>query len=456
MTFEGTFDRFLIIGSFLILCAILGFGAITANRAAHMDVTRSNELVYAASRAINNVDAMRFVAKQAALSDPELRDGELMQRFSILRARLLNLSQGELHEIDDEKIQKYVGKLQTILSRIDGIMARPDCDSVCRGTNLLKEIRLVKRELSKLQGRGLVVDGKMRRAVDELNAATIRRIFGSSIAFMIFVGAVALYTTRKNRELHRQKTQLTESQQRLLEVGLYRAQFLAGMSHEFRTPLNAIKGFSQFILMMKAEMPRERMMEYMEDIEKSALDLEETTNSVLDLSKIDAGTFDLYEKTVDLVKIVKDVNKQFEIGHGGERVTLKLPEALPVYCDPTAIKRCVQNLVSNALKFSAEDTEVVVRVAKSSDGLKISVTDSGSGIPAGDLETVWQVYSRSSYTRHSDKQGSGLGLPIIKALIEAHGGEAHLESQIDVGTSVTLTLPAERLRRANAVMPKAA
>jgi len=435
---------------------MLSLGVITADRSADIDVTRSNEVVYASSRAMNNVDAMRFVAKQAALGDPALRDGELARRFSIARARLQGFKQGEMHQINDGKVQKYLGNLEKIFSRIDEVMSDPDCDITCRGTRLLQETKFAKRELAKLQGRGLVVDGRMRRAVAKHNTTTIRRIFGASIVFMMFLGFIALYTTRKNRELHRQKTRLTESQQRLLEVGLYRAQFLAGMSHEFRTPLNAIKGFSQFILMMKAEMPRERMMEYMEDIEKSALDLEETTNSVLDLSKIDAGTFDLYERTVDVVEIVEDVHKQFEMGLGGERIILQLPKCQLVYCDPTAIKRCVQNLISNSLKFSQENTEVEVRVTKILDGLEISVTDNGSGIPIEDLESVWQVYSRSSYTRHSDKQGSGLGLPIIKALINAHGGKAHLTSLLGVGTSVTLTLPADRLRPAKADISEAA
>jgi len=453
---EGTFERLLIFGSILILGALLTFGTITANRTAQMDVSSSNELVYESSRAMNSVDAIRFVANQAVLGDPELSEKELDTRVAILRTRLQNFENGIVRGIDDAQVQKHIRKLSEIMKRIDVIMLRADCDSACRGNAFLEEGRLAKRELAKLQGRGLIVDGQMRRAVDELNASTIRRIFASSLAFMAFAGLVVMVVALKNRELQKQKTQLTESQKRLVEVGLYRAQFLAGMSHEFRTPLNAIKGFSQFILMVKGEMPREKLLEYITDIEKSAIDLEETTNSVLDLSKIDAGTLDLYEKTVDLVEIVEDVRKQLGIGKGSSRIVLKTPATLPLLCDPTAIKRCVQNLISNALKFSPDDTSVTVSVRKLSKGVQIQVTDRGSGIPDSDLQTVWNVYSRSSYTRHSDKQGSGLGLPIVKALIQEHGGQAILESQIGVGTVVTLTLPTSRLRSENNVMLKAA
>ena len=456
MSLGGPFERLLVFGSILILGALLAFGIMTANRTADMDVATSNELVFASSRAMNTVDAIRFVAKQAALDDPALTEKELANRVAIFRSRMHNFQQGELYRINDDKIRKHVGQLDAILKRIEAIMIRANCDHKCQGAEILEETRLAKRELVKIQGRGLIVDGRMRRAVDELNESIIQQIFASSLAFMTFAGFVVLIVALKNRELGKQKAQLTESQQRLVEVGLYRAQFLAGMSHEFRTPLNAIKGFSQFILMVKAEMPREQLLEYMTDIEKSAVDLEETTNTVLDMSKIDAGTFDLYEKTVDLVQIVKDVRKQFNFGFGGSRIILNVPQTMPVFCDPTAIKRCVQNLASNALKFSPCHSKVTITVDNTESGVEIKVTDQGSGIPTSDLKSVWQVYSRSSYTRHSDKQGSGLGLPIIKALVEAHGGQAELESEIGVGTVVTLTLPSTRVRAESNLELKAA
>lgn len=446
LTLETAFERLLVFGSALILIALMTFGVITANRSADMDVTASNELVFASSRALNGVDAIRFAAKQAALNDPDLADDELAMRVSIVRARLENFTQGELFEIDDTAIQKHVERLNTILARIDATMNRVDCDSVCQGTVLLKETRLAKRVIIKLQGRGLVVDGKVRREINAFNASIIQRIFLSCLAIMAFAGLVVLVVALKNRQLQRQKAQLTESQHRLIEVGLYRAQFLAGMSHEFRTPLNAIKGFSQLILMLKGEMPREQLLEYITDIEKSAVDLEQTTNSVLDISKIDAGTFDLHEKTTDLVEIVQDVKKQFGVGIGQSRIELDTPESMHMLCDPTAIKRCVQNLVSNALKFSPEDTSVKIAIGTSARGVDITVVDHGSGIPASDQESVWQAYSRSSYTRYSDKQGTGLGLPIVEALIQEHGGQAELQSKVGVGTVVTLTLPAERIR----------
>ena len=449
MSLESTFDRLLAVGSIIILCILLGFGAFTSNRTAQMDVSRSNELVFVSSRIMNNIDALRFVAVQAALEDPALTEEDFQRRYRITRARFDVFKNGELHAITDPAIQKYVGRLDKILTQISKTMADESCGTVCRGERLLVLTKRAKRIIAKLQGRGLIVDGRMRRAVDEFNQSTISRIFGSSLAFTAFAGILAFYMSQKNGALRAQKIELTESQHRLAEVGRYRGQFLAGMSHEFRTPLNAIKGFSQLILMLKGDMPRDKLLEYITDIEKSASDLEKMTNTILDLSKIDAGTFDLYEKNIDLVSVLKDVKKQFDVNMPGQTLVLNLPNKLWVYCDPSAIKRCVQNLVSNALKFSPEDSSITIAMSSSEDGIKIQITDQGCGIPEDDLDSVWQVYSRSSYTRDSDKQGTGLGLPIIKALIESHGGYAKLSSEVGVGTVVTLTLPAHRLRIQN-------
>ena len=444
MSLAGIFDRVIVIGTMVILCVLLAFAAFTFERSSQMDVSRSNEVVFASSRLINNFDALRFAAKQATLKDPALSTEDLSNRFIITHTRVQNFKKGEMQDETDPAIQKYIGQLDVVLKKISNTIEDPNCDNVCRGKIILSETQRAKRIVIKLRGRGLVLDSQMRRSVDEFNASTISRIFIGSIAFMAFTGVLAVYMTHKNHALRAQQIQLTESQHRLVEVGRYRAQFLAGMSHEFRTPLNAIKGFAQLITMLKADMPREKLLEYINDIEKSANDLEDTTNSILDLSKVDAGAFDLYEREVDLVEVIEDVKKQFGVSSNSKRLVLETPPNLTAYCDPTAIKRCVQNIVSNALKFSPDDTQIKIALKDFPQGIKIAVTDQGCGIPEEDIESVWKVYSRSSYTRVSDKQGSGLGLPIIKALIEAHGGTVKLESTVGVGTTVIVTLPPSR------------
>lgn len=446
MAVGRTFDRLLVIGSVLILCTLLGFGIWTAKKSSQANVTQALELLYSSSRAMNEFDRLRLSAQRAALDDPTLEEDGLAKAFAMARTWADVFHNGEIEDADDPAVIRFSAKITDIFARIEAVMTDPSCDTVCRGEKLLPLTKRGKREAAKLQGRGLTLDRQTRHSLTSLNAKTLKMIFAGCLAFMAFAALLAFSLSRKNRELQGQKVQLIESQHRLESIGHYRAQFLAGMSHEFRTPLNAIQGFSQFMLMMDGKMPVEKMLDYIRDIEKSASDLVSITNSVLDLSKIDAGSIDLYEEDIDLGEMIRDVRRQFCEEHGARRIQVRAPHSLNVHCDAMAVKRCLQNAVANSIKFSSPDSIVDVHLSASAAGITLRISDSGCGIPAEEVETVWQVYSRSSYTRGSDKQGSGLGLPIIKGLIEAHGGDVMLESEIDVGTVMTLTLPPDRLR----------
>ena len=448
MSVGRTVDWLLVTGSVLILCTLLGFGVWTAKKSSQANVSQAIEILYSSSRAMNEFDRMRFTAQRAALGDPELAEDSLANAFAMAKTWAKVFHSGEIENVGDPAVIRFSTKIIDIFARIETVMGDPSCDTVCRGKKLLRLTKRGKREAAKLQGRGLILDRQTRHSLSALNAKTLQMMFAGCAAFMAFAALLAFSTSRKNHELRQQKMQLIETQHRLLEIGQYRAQFLAGMSHEFRTPLNAIKGFSQFILMMKEKMPLDQMLDYIKDIEKSATDLVSITNSVLDLSKIDAGSIDLHEEKVDLAELVWEVRHQFSADHGAKRIHVEAPTSLMAYCDTTAIKRCVQNAVANSLKFSPSDSVIEVRLSVSEAGATFTISDRGCGIPAEELEAVWQVYSRSSYTRGSDKQGSGLGLPIIKGLIESHGGTVHLESEINVGTVMSLTLPPERLRLA--------
>ena len=430
----------------MILCALLGFGIWTAKKASQANVSQALEILYSSSRAMNEFDRLRLAAQRAALDDPALPQDGLANAFAMARTWVTVFRNGRIEVVSNPAVERFSSRVDKIFARIETVMDDPGCSRVCRGEKLLPLTQRGKREAAKLQGHGLVLDRQTRHSLTSLNAKTLTMIFAGCLAFMAFTALLAFSTSRKNRELREQQVRLTESQHRLVETGRYRAQFLAGMSHEFRTPLNAIKGFSQLILMMKGELPREQMLDYIQDIENSATDLVTITNSVLDLSKIDAGGIDLHEEETDLVALIAGVRRQFCVDTEACRIEVTAPHKLLAYCDPAAVKRCAQNAVANALKFSPPQSPIDIELSASAKGITLSIQDRGCGIPANEIEAVWQVYSRSSYTRGSDKEGSGLGLPIIKGLIEAHGGTVALQSEIDVGTVMTLTLPPERLR----------
>lgn len=228
--------------------------------------------------------------------------------------------------------------------------------------------------------------------------------------------------------------------------------FLANMSHELRTPLNAIIGFSE--MMMKetfGKLGNEKYKEYLSDIHLSARHLLEIINEVLDMSKIEAGKVELDEEIFDVHGVVQGVirmmdSRAFSSGLKiREDVQLDLP---PLFADPRLVRQILINIVGNSVKYSKTGGVIDVKAFVADDGdLKFVVSDTGIGIPkdriAEALEPFGQI-NKSAST--GGVQGTGLGLPLAKAMAELHNGSLFLESDLGCGTTVTVTMPAGRLR----------
>ncbi len=446
-----THERVLLGMAMVMVVLTVAIGMRTSKADDGIDLNRSHMLVFEASRQLSDFDRLRYVANQVILDDPTLRPRDFDRAFAMTTSRMRNFRQGGAVSTDDAQARAHIDDLIALHDQMLAIAGDPSCDARCLAEAVASPIRKAKRVLMKLQGRALAADGNMRGLMQSLHRTAVYRIF--TVAFLLVIVLIALvaYMARKNATLRHQAADLRASHHRIAEVSEYRARFLAGMSHEFRTPLNAIKGFSQMMLLMRERVSEEKVRDYLVAIEKSARDLEALTDTVLDLAKVDAGAIVLEEDAVDLVATVLEVNEQFRAGGtlSAHRLSIDLPPALTMTGDRAALKRCVQNLVSNALKFSSAETTVSVRIWQRADGAAcLSVRDRGCGIPEGEVDLVWGVYARSSYTRVSDKQGTGLGLPIVRALMQAHGGDATLESRSGEGTTVTLTIPAFRVSAA--------
>jgi signal transduction histidine kinase len=227
-----------------------------------------------------------------------------------------------------------------------------------------------------------------------------------------------------------------------------KSQFLAAMSHELRTPLNAIIGFSEVqVAQMFGPIGDARYLEYARDIHRSGKHLLELINDVLDFSKLDAYGLELYEETVDLAEIVSE-SVHLLRGQGTKAqvaLHLDVAPALPlIRADQRRLRQVILNLLSNALKFTAAGGEVRVSISWSLAGYEVTIRDTGIGIApehiAKALEPFGQIDSRLS--RRYD--GTGLGLPLAKRLVERHDGMLSVESTVGVGTTVTVWLPVER------------
>jgi signal transduction histidine kinase len=227
-----------------------------------------------------------------------------------------------------------------------------------------------------------------------------------------------------------------------------KSQFLAAMSHELRTPLNAIIGFSEVqTAQMFGPIGDARYLEYAKDIHRSGNHLLELINDVLDFSKLDAYGLDIVDEPVDLVALLRDSIHLLR-GQGekaGVAMRLTAGDSVPLLSgDARRIRQVVLNILSNGLKFTAEDGSVDVAIDWSPDGHVVRIQDSGIGIAPEDIATALEPFGQVDNRLSRIYEGTGLGLPLAKRLVERHDGTLSLESTVGVGTSVTIRFPANR------------
>lgn len=226
--------------------------------------------------------------------------------------------------------------------------------------------------------------------------------------------------------------------------------FLASMSHELRTPLNAILGFSE---LMKNEtfgsVGHPKYAEYLKDIHFAAGHLLEIINDVLDMSKIEAGKFELVEEEIDLNNLAQSTLRVMADRAESHCLFLQAQvEAglVALYGDKRVVRQMLFNLLSNAIKFSKPGGTVNLDIRREigSGKLLMAVRDRGRGIAAADLQRVLEPFNQGQ-AHVSDGAGTGLGLPLTRAMAELHQGTLRIESKLGRGTTVTIVLPGERL-----------
>jgi signal transduction histidine kinase len=228
-----------------------------------------------------------------------------------------------------------------------------------------------------------------------------------------------------------------------------KSEFLANMSHELRTPLNAIIGFSEIIAHeLFGPLGNEKYLDYMKDIHKSSLHLLAIINDVLDMSKIEAGKLELSKEPLNIRHLIGEVirmMREWAESRSIEMVT-KLPvEEVEIWADERAMKQIFLNLMSNAIKFSRDGGQVCIRVVSDEPGLAVvEFEDHGIGMTEEELERALQPFGQAKPSTTRNYGGTGLGLPITKGLIEAHGGKLAIESRADQGTIARISLSTER------------
>jgi signal transduction histidine kinase len=228
-----------------------------------------------------------------------------------------------------------------------------------------------------------------------------------------------------------------------------KSEFLANMSHELRTPLNAIIGFSEIMMTeMFGPLGNENYLTYARDVHESGTHLLQVINDILDLSKIEAGRMSPNLVRVDpriavesSIRIVKP-----RADSRGLQISTRIPPgAWDVEADERILKQILMNLLSNSVKFTRGGGRIGVRARRTADGMvALTVVDTGIGIAPADMARVMQPFGQVDSTLSRKFQGTGLGLPLTKSLVELLGGSFTLWSKPDFGTVATVRLPAWR------------
>jgi PAS domain S-box-containing protein len=249
--------------------------------------------------------------------------------------------------------------------------------------------------------------------------------------------------------LERQTVELAATAEKLNAANAAKSLFLANMSHELRTPLNAILGFSEIMREALVGPLPAKYQNYARDIHASGTYLLRLINDVLDTSKIEVGQLQLQEEAIDLAGLLNECERLVadKAAEAGIQLSRALPADLPaLLADRLRLKQIVLNLLSNAIKFTPPAGEVSVAVVRpAGGGLGLCISDTGIGMRPEDIPLALEPFRQldNSFTRRYE--GTGLGLPLAKALVELHGGQLVLESVPQHGTRVTAWLPPSRI-----------
>ena len=229
------------------------------------------------------------------------------------------------------------------------------------------------------------------------------------------------------------------------QVKEFRGNLIANVSHDLRTPLQSIQGYAETLKMKGDKISKEEQQNYLEIILKSTNKLSSMIDQFFEYSKLDVSQVIPQKTTFPLMKIVQDLEQNYDLIAKQKNIDLNIEigDELPsIHADFMMIYRVFQNLTDNALKFTPEHGKVFISLAKYSDEkLRVQISDSGSGIPQEDLENIFIQFQTNKKTATKKNDGMGLGLAIVRQILDLHNSTIFAQSEVGVGSTFTFFLP---------------
>jgi PAS domain S-box-containing protein len=257
------------------------------------------------------------------------------------------------------------------------------------------------------------------------------------------VGIISDITERKRME-----KDLVAAKLQAEDANRAKTQFLANMSHELRTPLNAVIGFAELIKdEMLGAINEPRYRDYASDIHSSGKHLLQIINDILDMTKVEAGTYRLNEDVCDVAKIVGEaVDRVRNLAAQSElEIRVDAPGDLPfLFADARCLRQVLVNILSNAVKFTPKGGDVTISARLSDGAIAIAIIDTGIGMAQDDIPRALTPFRQLEGSHGRKFEGAGLGLSLIKAMVDLHEGTLQVESKVGAGTTVTAYFPARR------------
>jgi two-component system, cell cycle sensor histidine kinase PleC len=449
-----------VIAVFAVAATYISF-TVVERQATLREVSRYN-VAWAVSQAVNETIRLELRLTMFGLPQSRVDADEVRLRLDILHNRLTILRDSDVRSFTDydPEQRRIVDDLEGTVAKLDPLVERLDAPGAT--AQALELLSPLEGKLSRFAAAANNYGGE-QVAEDQSELLRLHWLFSALAAGLILCGVtLTALLFWQNRAVHRAHAELRTMAEDLRvakeaaeAASEAKSRFLATMSHELRTPLNAIIGFSE-ILSSETFGPvgSPKYREYAGDILRAGRHMHDLIGDVLTMAKLEAGHYELSPELVDLGDLVRSTVAMM----GGsemakDRVLAIEPQtAWPLLrADARAVRQMLLNLLSNALKFSAPQTPVLVACGRLEDGaLQLTVIDQGIGMTAKEAEYAVQPFQQIDNRLARKYEGTGLGLSIVKALIERHGGRLLIQSAPDAGTCISLLFPADLVEREQA------